>query len=194
MSASTSKQPAYNSIPFSRFVDLVHSLQSLKHKTKKNSNPNGNKTPLSIFTSWLKSLGPKSSLPPNTGSTLFKLLYPDQDITRRYGFSANTLARELSDEKVFGLDGSVKLWYRGQTTIRGKNLELAKKKDKKNRKRMENGESLSTESTVSGHRGMEGVERSECLGWDVVKDRMVSDILRVLGVFDGLLSFEGVIQ
>lgn len=182
-SSSTSNPTSYSPpIPFHRFIELIESLQALKLKIKnQRTNPNGTVTPTSIFRTWLTSLGHGTDkpLPPGSGRALWKLLYPDEEVTRRYGLTPASLAAALGDEQMFDLGDRTKLWTKGwnaASKFRGKGLERERKKQRKSDSRRENGESMETESTVSGHRGLGGLQKSECLGYDVYRDKKVSTV------------------
>ncbi|TCD68425.1 hypothetical protein EIP91_010826 [Steccherinum ochraceum] len=88
------------SIPFSFFASLLREISFIPRKKKKTraTRSSGNPPAVETFRRWvdeLRRLYP--DLAPGTTATVFKLLFPEDDIARKYGMQEKILARYLAD-------------------------------------------------------------------------------------------------
>ncbi|KAJ3556675.1 hypothetical protein NM688_g1893 [Phlebia brevispora] len=87
---------------FLSFVQLVQAIAAIKPKAfppsrKAAISSSSNKhTPLCIFTNWVKELYRRyAPLPRGTASCIFRLLFPNTDVTRKYGMQEAKLSKHI---------------------------------------------------------------------------------------------------
>ncbi|KAI0358264.1 hypothetical protein OH77DRAFT_1449955 [Trametes cingulata] len=96
-------------IPFAFFVELVKAIAAIKPHKATQKQPRGTRyvdTPAyKTFTRWVAALRERwSPLPPGITATIFRMLFPEEDIRRKYGMQETRLAQHLS--KILGVSSS----------------------------------------------------------------------------------------
>ncbi|KAH8093745.1 hypothetical protein BXZ70DRAFT_949037 [Cristinia sonorae] len=91
--------PEDTSIPFSFFASLLREISTIPRKKKTNPTRRGAPAPShQTFQNWVNELRRVyPSLAPGTTATIFRLLFPEEDVVRKYGMQETTLARYLAD-------------------------------------------------------------------------------------------------
>lgn len=111
----------YEKIPFGIFVEYMESVASIKpRKTIKESKTNENSNGAILeFHHWVESL--HRPIPPRTGAILFRLLFPQQDIRRKW-VNPNSW-RNCLNHLIFSAENKL-LWprYNLQETALGRQL------------------------------------------------------------------------
>ncbi|WRT69581.1 uncharacterized protein IL334_006570 [Kwoniella shivajii] len=113
-------------IPFESFAKLVYHLGNPPRSKQTNTKPSVPLSPNKIFKSWLNHL-PKP-FAQGAGKHLFRLLFPHEGSSRRYGLKENKLAQEL--ERCLGLRGLTRWdcvsWDQGEsgTGCLGREVEI----------------------------------------------------------------------
>ncbi|KAI0955281.1 hypothetical protein AcW1_006907 [Taiwanofungus camphoratus] len=90
-----------NAVPFAFFVSLIHAISAIEpRKTSHNVPHNVGANPLVLakFRKWIAELRRLYvPLPPDTTAIVFRLLFPDEDVRRKYGMKETRLARHLAE-------------------------------------------------------------------------------------------------
>ncbi|KAA1470337.1 hypothetical protein DENSPDRAFT_797606 [Dentipellis sp. KUC8613] len=107
----------HNDIPFSFFIALLRRISQVRPQEANSiRQPSGASYPaLRIFEDWIAQLQQLyPSAPPGMGSVIFRLLFPEEDIQRRYQLQEKLLGRTLcivlnkSNESIYG--HTLKTW------------------------------------------------------------------------------------
>ncbi|KAH9935976.1 uncharacterized protein BXZ73DRAFT_89463 [Epithele typhae] len=93
-------------VPFAFFVELVDALAKVKprpaSKTQKNSDHWLDTPAYKIFNGWVRNLRKNHSpLPPHTTAIIFRFLFPEDNVQRKYGLQEAGLAQYLA--KILGV-------------------------------------------------------------------------------------------
>lgn len=98
------------SLPFSTLCDFLSSLRKIKPTKAKQSTKQTNLAAravvLKLFSDWIESgfndfYSTKEDAPEGTSVILFRLLFPDEGVRRRYDLREATLAKELIKSSCF---------------------------------------------------------------------------------------------
>ncbi|KDR65743.1 hypothetical protein GALMADRAFT_148452 [Galerina marginata CBS 339.88] len=94
-------------IPFSFFCSLVRAISNINPKPPrprpKQPSPQFEYPALQIFSKWVNELRRRfSPLPPNTTAICFRMLFPEEDIRRKYDIQETRMTQLL--EQCFGID------------------------------------------------------------------------------------------
>ncbi|KZT07561.1 uncharacterized protein LAESUDRAFT_115651 [Laetiporus sulphureus 93-53] len=90
-------------IPFGFFVSLISAIAKIKPR-KVSQNNSSRSTPYVVqtFRNWVAELHRRyAPLPPGTAAIVFRLLFPEEDVRRKYGLQETRLAQSIS--KVLGI-------------------------------------------------------------------------------------------
>ncbi|KAI0831933.1 hypothetical protein BC628DRAFT_1350625 [Trametes gibbosa] len=101
-------------VPFSFFVELVHAIAAIKPRRASEKQPRNTRCVDSptykTFKRWAGALHERYVLPSRGTATIFRLLFPEEDVRRKYGMQETRLAQYLT--KILGVSSTSHL--RGQ--------------------------------------------------------------------------------
>ncbi|CCM02607.1 uncharacterized protein FIBRA_04710 [Fibroporia radiculosa] len=119
--SADSQRPA--SVPFAFFVSLIREISSeTPRKAGFRATKNRTSYVIRTFRNWVSELHRQyAPLPVGMTGVLFRLLFPDQDVRRKYGLQETTLSRQLAE--VFAV--STRLDGRGHNLIAWKDEATA---------------------------------------------------------------------